>query len=762
MTLDEYNKVQSSLLPPDLESNTAYSSNCQPTDLQRTPKPTTVDDPEQPIRYVSMQECVALALENGRGFAGPVSTNPGANPYNSTFLQSTGRGVSSVDAIRVLALEPAFAHTGVEIALSKFDVQYLSGLSYSYTDQQVGTANDQFLTGQTGLNNIARTDATYTSSLIKPLPTGGFTGITFSTAYEATNLPARVNPSYRPDLQFGFEQPLLQAFGVEANQLRSSAISSLLFPQLARYTRYGGELSAGSGNGSEGILISRIRIDQTRAEFERQVQLLVIKVEIAYWNLYAAYGALYSAEEGLRDAYEAWRIFKVKFVVGTDTAQSVDQARGQYELFRGRRHQALGQVLERERQLRGLLGLPSSDGVRLVPADGPTLAPYQPDWDTGLAEALTLRPELVLAREDLKARQLQLRSQQNLLLPDLRLAATYDIQSIGRQLDGPTQDNALRGLSSNHFDNWQIQLQYQTILGYRAVHAAIREFQLRLAQSYFTLQDQERKVELELVVPYRNIVENYDLIQMSQQERKAYAHQRDNLKTLIEAGKATAQVLLEAQRFLVDARTREYQNIAQYNIELANWEYQKGTILQHDNIAISEGALPECVQVRAVEHQRERTKALVVAERSEPVNGGSCKGQAQGAEAEPGTVKGAAMPALFPEDKIKQTPPSLPSLTPEEKAAGQQHLPATNPRESTGTVTYPSSAERSQPAPATGADGGTTRTATFPGSQLPDAASGTTGTVGSPETGQQPDSGRTMIFRKPAQSDAQLPTLDKR
>jgi outer membrane protein TolC len=762
MTLDEYHRVSNSLLPPDLATNTAITSHELP-DLARTPKPTTVDDPEQPIRYVSAQECVAQALENGRGFGGPVNTNPGANPYNSTFIQSTERGVSSVDSIRVLALEPAFAGTGVEIALSKFDVQYLSGLTYSYTDQQVGTANDQFLTGNTALNNIARTDATYSSSLIKPLPTGGFAGITFSTAYEATNLPARVNPSYRPDLQFGFEQPLLQAFGVEANQLRSSVISSLLFPQLARYTRYGGELSAGSGNGSEGILISRIRINQSRAEFERQVQLLVVKVEIAYWNLYAAYGALYSAEEGLRDAYEAWRIFKVKNVAGAVAAQDVDQARGQYELFRGRRHQALGQVLERERQLRGLMGLPVSDGVRLVPADAPTLAPYQPDWDTGLAEALTLRPELVLAREDLKARQLQLRSQQNLLLPDLRLAGTYDITGIGSRLDGPTQDNAFRAFASNHFDNWQIQLQYATVLGYRAVHAAIREFQIRLAQSYFVLQDQEKKVESELAGPYRNIIENYDLIQMSMQERKAYAHQHSNLKVLVEVGKATAQVLLEAQRFLVDARTREYQNIAQYNIELANWEYQKGTILQHDNIQISEGALPQCVQVRAVEHQRERTKALVVCERSQPVKAdSSC--QVEGDAQDPMSAKGAALPVLFPDDKIKATPASLPTMT----------LPGASndgAGETTGTVTFPAQNSRLQPVPATGADSGngTAGTITFPGTrQLPnvDSGNGAAGTVTSPGTRQAPDadSGNgTIIYRKPAQSATQpsLPALDK-
>ena len=49
------------------------------------------------------------------------------------------------------------------------------------------------------------------------------------------------------------------------------------------------------------------------------------------------------------------------------------QTRQQYESFRAQRLTALGQVLENERQLRSLTGLPVEDGHRLVPIDSPTL-----------------------------------------------------------------------------------------------------------------------------------------------------------------------------------------------------------------------------------------------------------------------------------------------------------------------------------------------------------------------------------------------------
>ena len=56
-----------------------------------------------------------------------------------------------------------------------------------------------------------------------------------------------------------------------------------------------------------------------------------------------------------------------------------------------------------------------------------------------------------------------------------------------------------------------------------------------------------------------------------------------------------------------------------YNNALAGFEFAKGTILQHDNVIITEGPLPQCASVRAVEHERQRTASIVLPERAEPI-----------------------------------------------------------------------------------------------------------------------------------------------
>src|SRR5205085_139887 len=157
----------------------------------------------------------------------------------------------------------------VEASLAKFDTVWNSSMTWSATDQPTQGLN-RFNNGQT---------ASFSTSLLKPLPTGGVAGITFSTQYQdLTNPPNSagfnvLNPSYLPRLQFQFEQPLLQGYGVEINQLRATHPGSVLTP-------------FPTGGRVEGILITRLRFDQQRAEFEKNVQFMLVNVEVAYWNLY--------------------------------------------------------------------------------------------------------------------------------------------------------------------------------------------------------------------------------------------------------------------------------------------------------------------------------------------------------------------------------------------------------------------------------------------------------------------------------------------
>jgi outer membrane protein TolC len=611
------------------------------------PPPPTVDDPDRPIWYMSLAEAITLSLQNGTvGFQNPIFSE-GGNPYNDTLVTFSNRTVFGSDSIRVLALDPAIVGADIEASLAKFDVQWTTSMAWNTTDRPVSTALDVFQAAGRA-TTINTNDATFQSSLLKPLPTGGVAGVTFRTDYELSNLNPAVNPSYRPSLQFQFEQPLLQAYGVEINQIRPTHPGSILTP-----FNVGGRV--------EGVLITRLRFDEQRAEFERNIQWMILNVEIAYWNLYGAYWNLYSREQALRQAYEAWRINKSRLEAGRIAVQDFAQTRQQYELFRAQRLAVLGTggrvaggsngVLEAERQLRGMLGLSVSDGRRIVPSDQPTLAPYRPDWNTSVNEAMALRPELVLCRQDIKFRQLDLINQKNLLLPDLRLATTYDINAVGSHLGGGGHDpqDALANLAKDKFNDWQVQLRLNMPIGYRDVHAAVRVARLNLARSYAVLEDQEAKVIRQLARYYRKLFEDYQVIIAQRAQREAAADQLQARFKEFVAGRGTLDILLEAQRVWADALRDEYLSVVEYNQAMAAFELSKGTLLQFDNVVISEGPLPHCAQVQAATHAEERAKALLCKERAQPVCQPVCHSEGCEYLGLPELPRSAAptLPALF-------------------------------------------------------------------------------------------------------------------
>ena len=571
--------------------------------------PPTLDDLDRKVRYFSLAEAIALALEQGR-VGQPSLLFPGTALDN--LVQFTGNGVTGSDSIRVLALDPARTGVGVEASLSKFDAALSTSLLWTGTDTPIGTSQQTFQAGNTGITATQQLDATLNATLLKPLATGGVASVTFNLPYTLTNLPARVNPSYRPSLQFGFEQPLLQGYGVEINQLRASHPGSVLNPGILQTSTSG-----------EGILITRLRFDQARGEFERQVNQMLLNVEVAYWNLYGGYWSVYSREQGLRFAYESFRQAKTKFEAGALSPVDFYQARGQYEQFRAQRLAALDGLLEFERQLRSLVGLPIEDGTRIMPSDSPTLAPFKPDWDMALRDAIEKRPELFMARQDVKAAQLNLILAKNSLLPDVRLTATYDYNGLGGRLDGAgdTLDgngNALRSLASGNFHNYSAGVRATIPIGFRFAYTQVRTAQLNLARSLEVLKDQEGKAQNFLELYYRRLSLNYKQIQSTRAQREAFGELLKARSAQANSGKITLQEALEAQRFWADALSSEFQAIVTYNNAIAGFEYGKGTILQHNNVHIAEGALPCTAFVRAVDHQQQRTAALVLRERANP------------------------------------------------------------------------------------------------------------------------------------------------
>jgi outer membrane protein TolC len=618
------------LLPP-VQIENDYDLGTTPL-INATKSPPTLADPDRPPRFMTLHEAFAIALENGSISDAGGSVTGNVNDILPSFLiQNSVLGFNnqSTDRVKALALNPAIAGANLEASLSRFDAQWVTAMNWSATDNiQQGLAS--FSNGNTGALSTA---------LVKGMSSGGVATLGFENNYRMlTNNPASaLSPLYESRLNIGFEQPLWRDFGTDINQVLARFPSFNGTGAAAAAASYNARQNSGStiGVGTEGILISRVRLEMQKAEFERRIHNLLCNVEIAYWRLYQAYGRMHTAEELLRVTHELWQKNYEKLVVGkADPSQSA-LIRGQYEDFRRERMQALGNVLEVERNLRGILGMPPEDGSRLVPIDAPTVAPYQPNWDASVQMALMQKPELAIARENLRVAQFTLVSQKNFLKPDLRAVARYSPVGFGTRLDGnavlpidantpPSNfgrtDNALRSLASGEFADWNIGLTLSVPLGFRLEHAAVRMARLQLAQAYYVLQDAEQRTQRALAREYEKVSEWYDTLQPSAAARQAYADAVDVRVKIIRKGRETLSLTdIEALRRLSDAKNKEYEATAEYNIALAQFEHRRGNTLKHNNVIIAETGLPVCAEVRAVEHERDRAKAILLRERPDPV-----------------------------------------------------------------------------------------------------------------------------------------------
>ncbi|MHB1422542.1 MAG: TolC family protein [Gemmataceae bacterium] len=318
-------------------------------------------------------------------------------------------------------------------------------------------------------------------------------------------------------------------------------------------------LLSGVKPGSKSIVITGIPRDPRPAEFERNVDQILLNVENAYWNLYGSYYQLYSREQGLRFAYETWKITGAQFRVGRVSRAALAQAEGQYNLFRSQRLQAIDTLLDNERQLRAMLGLPIKDRTRLVPIEAPTLVEHKADWKEGWHRAMKKRPELYLARQ--------------------------------------------------HVEKARVEVQAKQLTG------NIMQPKLELARAYLALKDQELKAERFLGLYYRRMSSAYSQIKAARAQREAFATQLRIRYELYKAGAnepgtlapVTLDLLLESQRFWAESLATEYQAIVTYNNSICGWEFAKGDIMKHAHVRF--GAEPPCDKevVRAVAREHKRT-----------------------------------------------------------------------------------------------------------------------------------------------------------
>ncbi|MFN3149185.1 TolC family protein [Bremerella sp.] len=527
---------------------------------------------------LSLEEAVRLALQN------------------SQVMKDLGGVLRSPEAL-VSMYDPAIVYTdgrfGEEAALSAFDATFGASAYFEANDRRV----NNFTVGDNGF--FQQDLHNYEVNLSKRNATGGLVSLRGITQYDYNNNPQKVfSAGWDTYIDAEMRQPLLQGAGVMFNRIAGPN---------------------GEPGFANGVLIARTRTDISLADFEIAVRNLVSDVENAYWDLFFAYRDLDVKINARNNVLEVWKKAYANVEADKKSADTEAQAREQYFRFEVEVVNALnGRLVERtrdnngslggtfnnpggvrvcERRLRFMMGLTQTNGRLIRPVTEAPVAKVNFDWNAVATEALARRPELRRQKWVIKQRELELLANRNFLMPNLDLIARYRQRGFGPTLSDqssiPGEAGALQSLTDGDFAEYQLGVEFEMPIGFRRAHSAVRSSELALARARAIKEEQEKQIMYGLSNTYAEIQRAYEIMELLFNRREAANAQEATVRASYEAGKAPIDLLLEAQRRVIDSSALFNQARIDYALAVKNMHFEKGSLLEFYQISLAEGPWPQ-------------------------------------------------------------------------------------------------------------------------------------------------------------------------
>lgn len=558
---------------------------------------------------LSLEEATRITMCNSQVMRqlGGVVAESAPETLSRTLINSVAVTTTYDPALVETATGTAFGSqfngNGVEAALSEFDAQLDTSVVWQKNDQPRNTANFQTPQFEQDLGN-------FTAGVTKTTADGTQFAFRNNTIYDWNNNPTAFRPlasDWQTSFEASFNHPLLQGKGTQYNRIAG--------PQ--SFDQYAANIS----NGFDGVMIARIRTDQTLADFEGGIRNVMRDVEQAYWTLYFSYRDLEARKLGRDSSLETWKKVSALFKEGArgGSADREAQSRAQYFQFKAQVEQGLTDLYRAENRLRYIMGLSMSDGRLIRPADEPTTAQVAFDWSSIHGEAVVRRVEVRRQKWEIKKRELELIAARNHLLPRLDATGTYrwrglgddliDSQRSGQSFNSPGS-NAFEVLTGGDFQEWQLGLQLSVPIGFRRQLSTVRHHQLALARERAILQDLELEVSHQLGDAIRDLDLNYGLTETNFNRRAAAEREVEAVRAAYDADRVTLDLLLDAQRRRADAETAYYRSLIDYNLAVVDVHFRKGSLLDYNGVYLAEGPWPGKAYFDAMRRARKRDASM--------------------------------------------------------------------------------------------------------------------------------------------------------
>jgi outer membrane protein TolC len=236
-----------------------------------------------------------------------------------------------------------------------------------------------------------------------------------------------------------------------------------------------------------------------------------------------------------------------------------------------------------------LLRLISSDvasqrQTRIIPVDTPSVEPVTVNVDESVARGIQNRPEYLQQKQVIEKNRIQLRFDHNQLFPQLDVTGTYGQSG----LSGTRGDALDTAFTSSEFPQWFVGVVVEFPLGNASARGAYRAAKLRLEQAILQLKRIEQTIILQVDNAAAQVQTNLKRVEATGISRRLAEETLNAERKKLEAGTSTSYTVLQHQRDLREARSREMRAIADYNQSLAELWRSEGTLLPKNNVTVRE------------------------------------------------------------------------------------------------------------------------------------------------------------------------------
>ncbi len=468
------------------------------------------------------------------------------NQYRLSLAEALRRVLANNYAIKVDGYAPAISTAQVVQAEAAFDLAFFANANRNNTDQP---------TPSTLI--ASQTDSTVVNGGIRKLLATGAT-VSFTEQMTRVDNPGfqfqLLNPSWQHNFVTELRQPLLRNFGIDFNRAQIN------------------------------IRKNEQKINQEA--FRARVIENLNGAEQAYWTLVQARRDVVIVAEVLAEAqltlrqieartdFDAYQtlLFRSRVAVKAREAEYID---------------VKNRVRNAEDQLLNILNdpeIPLSADYEIVPTDNPTTIEVLRDAFFAVQTALERRPEIIQARHSVDIARLQLGIAKNQALP--RLDAIYRFTVNG--LAGNSA-NAWDQMSTGNFIDQYVGVEFQWNFGERAERAGIRVAALQQSQAVVRYKQALDNIITDCRVALRTLDTSFRQLLPSHEGVTAAS---ENLRSLQERQErkspAELDAVLNAQINLATSRRGLLQALVTYNQGIVDVERAKGTLLDYNNVVLSE------------------------------------------------------------------------------------------------------------------------------------------------------------------------------